>query len=207
MSRIRLFPLIAGGVALAVLATGGCIFSPQSEDGGPATPPPEAVWPDTPEKLMGNFEIAYLTMDYTIYEDVLHEDYKFVFADGLRIWERLDDLESMQNLFAGNPGEDPDTGAIKPGVQSIDINTFIPLGDWIHEPATHPNFPDSERALYNVMLVFNLGLGDDGTPSTITVQSDQLFYVRSEEIDQGDGTTKTKFFLLGQQDFDDLPDL
>jgi len=199
MSRIRLFPLVAAGLVFTVLAAGGCIFSPQSDDNGPSIPVPEVVWPDTPVKLMGNFEIAYSTMEFSVYEEVLHEDYKFVFADGLVIWERLDDLRSTENMFAGNPGEDPETGAIKQGVQSISINTLDQIGDWIHEPETHPHFPDSERALYEVMIVFTLEGGDN----TITVDSQQLFYVKSEEIDMGDGTTKTRFFLYGQQDFDD----
>ncbi len=203
MSRFKLFPLMAAGLVFTVLAGGGCIFSPQNDDDPPPPPDSEIVWPDTPEKLMENFKIAYSGMEIDDYRDILHADYKFVFANGLGTWERDDDLRSTENMFAGNPGEDPDTGAIKPGVQSISVNSLILIDDWVHESPTHPNFPDSERALYDVMIVFTL----EGGENTITVDSRQLFYVKSEEIDMEDGTTKTKFFLFGQEDFDETKKL
>lgn len=198
MSRIGTRSLLSAGLLVCALAVGGCIFSPQ--DDPEPTPPPVIVyvWPDTREKLMKNFEQAYGEMNIEEYEKILHPDYKFIFTNN-DIWERQDDIASTTNMFAGRPGED-ETG-LRNGVQSIDVNTMVPLGDWAVQPSNHPYFPDSQRILYQVQIVFNL-LGDDGsgTPSTITVSSNQFFYLKSEEIDQGDGTTRTRWFLVGQQD-------
>jgi len=187
--------ILTAGLALLVLAGGGCIFSPEP-DPDPGGPPPDPyIWPDTPDKLMINFERSYAEMNATEYENVLHDDYKFIFIEYVEVWYRQQDIQSTTNKFEGNPGQNPD-GSYRDPVQSISINTLIRQTPWEDVPANDPDFPSSKRALYQVQIVFTL----EGGENTITVDSDQLFFVKSEEIDQGDGTTRTRFYLYGQRD-------
>jgi len=188
---------MTAGLALTVLAGGGCIFSPDP-DPEPETPIVEPFqWPDTADKLLENFERAYGEMNTTEYELILHEDYKFIFIDNVDIWYRQDDIQSTSNMFAGNPGED-ELGNFKDGVQSISINTLIRQTPWEAVPADDPDFPNSEKAFYQVQIVFTLNGGEN----TITVDSDQQFYVKSEDVDQGDGTTRLRYYLYGQRDLE-----
>ncbi len=196
MSRIKLMSFVAAGLALTVLFAGGCIFSPQEDDDPQDKPPVAYVWPDTPDKLMANFGLAYADMDIDQYEVILHPDYKFIFTSN-DSWERQEDVNSTGNMFAGNPGVDID-GNPKPGVSSIEVIELTQVLNWEMTPSNHPTFPDSEKALYKVIIVFYL----DSATNTITVTSQQLFYAKSEEVDQGDGTTKTRFYLFGQQDIE-----
>jgi len=152
-------------------------------------------WSETPDELMGTFAQAYGEMSINPYEDILHEDFKFIFIDDVAIWDKADDLASTANMFAGNPGQNPD-GSFREGVQSISLNTLIRQTPWEGIHANDPDFPDSERALYQVNIRFTL----EGGLNTITVASDQEFYVKAEQIDQGDGTTRTRYFLAGQRD-------
>jgi len=187
--------MMTAGLVLTVLAGGGCIFSPDP-DPTPDTEPPEPYqWPDTADKLMENFERSYIEMSIDAYRDVLHTDYKFIFI-GNETWYRDDDLASTDNMFAGNPGIDPETQELKDGVQSIAINTLLKQTPWEDVPANDPDFPNSKKAYFQVLIIFTL----DGGLNTITVDSDQMFYVKSEEVDQGDGTTRTRFYLYGQRD-------
>ncbi len=186
--------MIAAGLVLTVLTAGGCIFSPENETGPPPPPPEPFQWPDTADKLMENFERAYSVMNINEYELILHDDYKFIFIGDAETWYRQQDIQSTTNMFAGNPGEDEH--GYKPGVQSIAINTLIRQTPWESVPADDEDFPNSEQALYQVLMVFTLEGGDN----QITVDSNQLFFVKAEEVDQGDGTTKIRYFLYGQRD-------
>ena len=189
MSKIWTRLWLAVALGAMVVAAGGCIFSPQ-DDPKPVPPGPGVIWiwPDTPEKLMTNFQNAYAEMDLPHYEEALHEDYKFIFTTN-DIWERQDDIASTSNMFAGNQGSNGFA------VQSIEIQTLIREGSWTDMPLDHPYFPNSKRATYEVKIVFKL----EGGTNTITVSSSQLFYVQAEEVDD-DGVTKTRYYLVGQQD-------
>jgi len=144
---------------------------------------------------MTDFERAYAEMDIDAYENVLHEDYKFVFIDHAVVWQRHQDIQSTSNMFGGQPGHNPD-GSYRPPVQSIAIDTLIRQTPWEDVPADDPDFPDSEKALYQTRLVLTL----EGGEHTLTVQSDQYFFVKPEQVDPGDGTTETRYFLYGHMD-------
>ncbi len=154
------------------------------------------IWPDTPDKLMINFELAYSEMNITEYENCLHPDFQFKFTNN-DIWERADDVNSTTNMFAGNSGEDSQ-GSPRMGVKSIEISQFTQELDWDTTLPNHPVFPSSEKALYKVTIRFFL----ENDYNTITISSQQLFYVMPEEVDKGNGTTQTRFFLYGQQDLE-----
>ena len=195
MINKKWLPLLMAGLALAILASGGCIFSPDG-GGDDNTPVPDPYpWPSTPDILMNNFERAYGEMNIDEYRNIIHEDYKFIFIDDGETWYRDDDLQSTQHMFAGNDGQNPDV-SLRDGVQSISMNSLIRDTAWENIPGNDPDFPDSKRALFQVNIVFTLNGGDN----TITVRSNQEFFVKAEEIDQGDGTTRTRYFLYGQRD-------
>jgi len=182
-------------LVLAALAVCSCSddFSPGI---GPSDPGPQPYqWPDTPGKLMENFERAYGEMNITEYWGVLHDDYEFIFIGNTDTWTREDDIQSTTNMFAGMPGMDPE-GEVKAGVLQIAITNLIRQTPWHEVPEDDGEFPDAEYALYNVTMVFTLMNGT----STITVDSDQEFYLMSEEVDQGDGTMRSRYYLRGQRD-------
>ncbi len=179
---------------LMLLALAGC----DSDD--PAKPDPDPdpetsyQWPDTREKLMENFEQAYVEMDIDEYDFILHDDFIFIFTD-TEVWTRLQDIQSTTNMFSGEQGEYGDGWAVL-GVQSIAVHTFNQIGVWERQEPTHPYFPDTDQGLFDVQIVFYL----EGGEHTLTVSSEQLFYVKSEEVDDGEGGTRTRCFLAGQRD-------
>ncbi|MBK7702259.1 MAG: hypothetical protein IPI34_04870 [bacterium] len=66
-------------------------------------------------------------------------------------------------------------------------------------PETDIYFPGAIRALFDVRVVFYLDTED---VNTITVDSQQLFYLKSISEEQGDGSTRTHFYLIGQKDLE-----
>ena len=201
-NHTRFLTSLAAVAALVVMA-GGCIFSPD-EGENPTPPPPTYPFADTPEKLMTNFKNAYGTMNVDEYRNALHTGYIFVFADGSPvaptegIYTREEDLLSTTRMFNGEQGQDPD-GFSKPGVRDIEFTELTKLTDWEDVPETDIYFPGAIRALFDVRVVFYLDTED---VNTITVDSQQLFYLKSISEEQGDGSTRTHFYLIGQKDLE-----
>jgi hypothetical protein len=199
MMRGMLAALLVAG-----LGAGGCIFSPDNDSGDdqPPPPPPTYEFPSTEQILMENFKTAYGRMDIDGYRDVLHDDYIFKFKQedvenlGLEYdrWYKDEELEGAQNLFSGQPS--PSTG--EAGVSGIEWSLLSPVGTW--EDSTDPDFPNSERALYNIFL----RIERPGT-TTIEIQGQQIFYVTSRDSVMGDGTTRPYFQLVGQVDMSQGP--
>ncbi len=193
--RISAFVLILFA-AMTAMMTAGC-----SGDGPVAQDPPDVIipWPDTPDQLMEELCRAYREMNVFEYSDLLHGDFRFIFIDSVAVWGRGSDLQSTANMFAGNPGQDPETGEFREGVQSISLNTLTRVTPWEDVPADDSEFPNSEMAGYDVQIVFVLNGGEN----SITVESGQLFYVASESVGQPDGLPRIEYFLCGQRDFAD----
>ena len=190
-ARQRVGSLLATVLIAVTLILAGC----SGDD--PATPPtPEAYpWPESADALMSNFERAYSEMSIDEYRLALHEDFKFIFIESVYIWDRDDDLQSTQNMFAGNDGQNPD-GSLRDGVQSIAVNTLIRQTHWLEIPGNDPDFPNTLRALYQVSIVFTLNGGEN----TITIHCDQEFFIKAEDVEEKDGTLRTRYFLIGQRD-------
>lgn len=151
--------------------------------------------PETPDELMSDFYAAYTSMDIDAYDAVLDESFKCIFIDFLSVWDWAEDMYSTGTMFAGEPGQNPD-GSYREGIQSIAIHTLIRQTPWAPIPQNDPDFPGCEQALYQVMIVFTHINGYN----TMTVNSDQVFYVTAEEIPQGDGRTRPRYSLAGQRD-------
>ncbi|MDO9693969.1 MAG: hypothetical protein Q7W56_04510 [Candidatus Latescibacteria bacterium] len=192
---------LSASIALLVLI-GGCFHSNDPVD---PDPQPDAYpFADTVEQLMTNFKNAYDEMDIDEYDNALHEEFHFVFADGSYVappsgfFTREQDLESTTNMFAGEQGADPD-GLPKPGVRDIVFTELTRLSEWEEAEINDALFAGSMRALFDVRVVFYL---DTDSVNTITIDCQQLFYVKSETEEAEGGGTRQRFFLFGQQDLD-----
>lgn len=190
-------------LAFLVIATGGCIFSPDSDTGGGGPPVTDPYpFPGTEDQLMANFKKSYDDMERNVYvDDVLNDEFYFVFTEGSPYaptsrWDRGAEVESVTRMFAGNGGYDTVQGVPKPGVGDVEFRTLIRLTPWEDVPLTDPDFPGARRALYEVEIVFVL-IAEQS--STITVSGQQLFYVTDEQVEV-DGVTKTRWRLYGQKD-------
>jgi hypothetical protein len=112
------------------------------------------------------------------------------------IFTRAEDLLSTTRMFAGELGQSPD-GALIPGVRSLEFRQFERLYEWEVVPDADPRFPGALCALYDVEVVFRL---NNESWWTITVDTQQLFYVMPIEEDRGDGSRQQHFYLIGQVD-------
>jgi hypothetical protein len=201
-NHTRLLSGLAALAALVVLA-GGCIFSPDPEPNNPYVPP-TYPFPATHVLLMDNFQNAYDQMNIEEYRNVLHPDFKFKFAEGSDVepsgyYTREQDLQTTTRMFNGEQGMS-EIGEVKPGVRDIDFRLLEQLSpEWEDVPDTDPDFPGSTRAVFDVEIVFNLS--DDGN-STITVDSQQIFYAMPVAEVQEDSSTRLRYYLIGQTDLD-----
>ena len=102
----------------------------------------------------------------------------------------------MENTFSGDSHINP-FGYPMQGFQSISISNWSLAGVWQLMPADHADFPESYRGLYDIYMVYY----EVGGEYTLTVETSQLFYVESVEELQDDGSTRTRWYLVGQEDF------
>lgn len=160
------------------------------------------TFPDTEQRLMERFLTAYDHMNIDEYRRALHADFVFVFADGSPvaptngIFTRVEDLLSTTNMFNGVQGLSPDGQPI-PAVRDIEFQQLVRLTDWEVVPETDLYFPGAILARYDVRVVFYLNTED---VNTITVDSQQLFYLQSIDDEQDGGSSRTRFYMIGQQD-------
>jgi hypothetical protein len=208
MSKILTFlSLILVFVALFSLT--GCIFSPDDDTGPPPVDDPvEYPFPDTKEQLLDNYKLAYQEMDVDGYIDCLHDDFTFVFleaeAGGIGVpsgsWGYAVDYEVMTRFFSGDSYQGADV--LVPGVQSISFSNWEMAGIWNDEAPNHPYFANSKRGLYNIYMYITMV----GGVQTYTVNTRQNFFLTSEEEEQEDGTTRTRWYIRGQEDLGAIPE-
>ena len=206
MSAKRLLILLP--VAALLLFGAGCIFSPDDKP-GPPQPPPPAVFPDTADKLMSNFQLAYSGMDYEKYQEVLHANFRFLFkpedAVGLPddVLTRDEELTISYNMFSGEPRPQPD-GPPEPGITRITISQLNRKDAWIAVDPSDPNFYEpedvangkhaSEQATYEVQMQIERDQG-----SQLQVAGDTIFFVASRDS-LVNGVIKRYYQLRGQRD-------
>ena len=164
------------------------------------------MFPDTPQRLMERFKAAYDYMNIDEYRHALHADFIFVFADGSPvapasgIFTRGEDLQSTPNMLNGELGQDPD-GHPLAGVRDVEFGEMTRLTAWEDVPESDVYFPGAIRALFDVRVVFYLNTED---VNSITVDSQQLFYLQSIDEELDGGSSRTRFYMIGQQDLDYL---
>ncbi len=101
-------------------------------------------------------------------------------------------------MFSGEQGHN-EVGDVRPGVLDVDFRHLARLTEWEIAPESDPHFPGVLRALYDAEVVFHL---DDGLYSTMTVDTQQLFYVTSVGGKQRDSSEQPHYYLVGQLDLD-----
>lgn len=189
-------------LALVALCASGCIFSPDTDQNPTPNPGPEYPFPSTLEQLMENFKTAYTSMDIDGYRDMLHDEFKFIFLPGegpSDFFTRQEELSSAENMFSGEPHVNPDGDPVR-AISSIRVENLDPVEPWEDVPPSYPYFGEyaddgAQIGYYQVRIVLE---HDDGT---ITVSSKQFFFAIPVEEDQN-GTTRTRWKLIGQEDSD-----
>ncbi|MBC8367186.1 hypothetical protein H8E52_07240 [bacterium] len=137
-TRARLTTLLI--LAVALLASSGCLFSTPEKPGGGDDGPTYLDY-TTPDNLMANFVEAWNHMDFAEYRDQIlydgeemasdggtYEAFKFYFIEDTGegpSWGIEEEKAHTQALFSGNPSQDGAT----PGVESIDLR-FNPASVW-----------------------------------------------------------------------------
>lgn len=200
MLNVKKLLLIA--LSLALVAAGGCIFSPDP------TPPctdcggnTGLQFPDTADKLMENFQSVYEEMDFAEFVKLIHPDYITIlqestynqFPDVGTTLDITEELRIHERMFSKQDVNDPD-GLLIPGVQTITFQTFAQQGAWSISPP-NDQIPNAEVALYDVVFLFDRG----GTNTTLKVQGAIKFYVTHRDS-LVNGVPKPYYQMLGQMD-------
>ena len=205
MSAKRLMILLP--VAALMLFGAGCIFSPEPD---PIEKPPVVTqFPDTADKLMDNFKVAYSNMQYEKYQEVLHANFRFLFkpedAVGLPddVLIRDEELAIASNMFSGLPLPQPD-GPPVPGITLITIFVLNRKEAWAPVEASAPNFyepEDAEHGRYaSLQATFEVEMRierDVGGP--LQVAGDTVFFVAARDSLVG-GVLRPYYQLRGQRD-------
>jgi len=186
-------------LVMLLLASGGCIFSPDDDGPGDDVGPAPLPFPDTPDKLMTNFKNVYGGMDLVNYRDViLNPNYTFVLQDatveqfGLpdNLFEYEDEVRIVDKMFSGQ------ANSLGQVVAAIEIQSLQPQGAWLPVPDNDAYFGGVGALVrnYNTLIYFNIS-GD----FRYEVRGDQLFYVVADTV-MHDGVRTPHYTLLGQLD-------
>lgn len=189
--------LLVLALGLMALAASGCIFSPDPDPDPPTPDPVEYPKAFTTTIMMDNFKTTYTERDIDGYRALLDDRFLFFFTSQTGgFWTKEEDLISTTNMFSGQAVTNSD-GELTKAISSIDVDQLIIKEAWTPVSASHPHFgeiPGVQTALYQIRFVLHHDQG------TITVESDQIFYGVPIATDQGDGTTRDEWFLIGQED-------
>lgn len=195
-------------LSLALLAAGGCIFSPDPEPpctncGGTE----EIVFPDTADKLMANFKVVYENMDFPEFAKMLDPNYVTIlqestynqFPDVGQTLDLEEELYIHNRMFSGQDQTDPD-GNLVAGIQSISFQTFEKKTAWAESPP-NDQIPNADFALFDVVFEFNRGQDHN----ILKVTGEIKFYVTHRDSVVGE-LTRPYYQMRGQVDLtDDTP--
>ena len=167
------------------------------------------IYPDTADKLIGNFQTAYNGMNYEKYQDVLHQNFRFLFkpedAIGIPsdVLDRDGELTIAYNMFSGEPRPQPE-GPPEPGITRITISVLNRKADWTPVAPTDPHFYEPEdaehgrhasvKATYEVQMLIERDQG-----SQLQVAGDAVFFVAARDSLVA-GIIKPYYQLRGHQD-------
>ena len=174
---LRRHQILWSAVACSLLLlTSGC-----SSDDPTELEEQETVLPGTPEILLHFFLTAHEEMDIDTYGKLRHEGFKFLLQRddienlGLPFdhLNRDDDIACMTHIFSGEPYLRPN-GEVEAGISQITFSILDQRSTW--EPSDHPDFPDAQRALFEVDLEFSRP-----AYTTILINGLAEFYVTSRD--------------------------
>ena len=200
--KIKNLVLLVMVLALLV-ATAGCIFSPDDGGGGGPGPDNSLPYPSNPDILMSNFRQIYNEMRIDDFRSMLHVDYKTVLLPStLAEWQqggnplaadvfyRDDEISIHENIYSGNTGLDA-AGQTVQAIDSIQGDLLEKSGSWEPIPDSDEHFAGQGGywALFNVLIYFN-----NPDQHRFEVRQDVEFYV----VPTDDGG-RTKWLLLGQR--------
>lgn len=165
---------------------------------------PPVVFPDTPDKLMANFQVIYEEMHFGEFVKMLHPLHMTILQESTRnqfpdVGATLDleeELRIHERMFLQQDVIDPE-GDLVPGVQTIAFQTFQRQGAWSDSPPSDP-IPNAQFALYDAVVLFDRGAGH----TILTVQGSVKFYVVARDSVVG-GVTRPYYRLRGQVDLTD----
>lgn len=196
MTLRRGYLLLAFLFSLTVVC--GC-----SDEDVPVTPvvPEPLPFPETPDKLMQNFQTIYESLDYASLVRMMHPDYVTILQESTAnnfptLGATLDVAEEQrigERMFSRQDVLDP-VGALVPGIQTIAFQTFARQGSWTLSPAQDP-IPNVPSALYEVVILFDRGQLNE----TLKVQGAIRFYVTPRDSVVA-GVTKPYYRMIGQVD-------
>jgi hypothetical protein len=197
MNVKRILMLLA---VVLLIAPAGCIFSPDDSNDNDNTGT-ELPFPNTPEKLMANFQTVYENMDIDGYRQVIDPSFTIYlsqetideFALPREFFDYDEEVLITERMFSGNSITRPN-GDIIPGITRIDFSYFQAEAAWATSPADH-RIPNALWAPYRVDMTIT-----QGTDGRLNIKGIIEFYLTSEQVEY-QGRTQTKYSMVGQIDY------
>jgi hypothetical protein len=198
-------PIVLGLVVLLIFS--GC----SEEDDNPSVPGHEAnipntslTFPDTPRKLMTNFQTIYETRDAKEYKLTLDPAFvtllqQFTIDEFPQVGPELDATEETwihDRMFSGEVLANAN-GDLVPPVLHISFSVFEQIVDWGLSLPSDP-IPNTLSSLFEVEILVDRGR----QYSTLRVEGQIRFYVTTAE-GRLNGQPQTYFRLVGQLDLSD----
>ncbi len=186
----RMFvPALFAAATLALLA--GC--SPDA-----VYAPDDVTAPSTPDQVVEALRDAYESMSIEAYADLLHPDFRFIFADpGKAPFLREDDLASTGRMFSGVDQKNS-AGGNAPAVESIVFDELEVLEGWERVVGDEVDWSDESyvvRAVISYRFTLNLKSG-----RRLGAGGRQVVYAASVLAEKWDYRRHCRWQLLGQRD-------
>lgn len=159
------------------------------------------IFPDTPDKLMQNFQAMYASMNPAALAPLLHSQYVMILQANTynqfpSLGTTLDPVEEQRihtRMFSGQDVTDPE-GYLIPAVEQITFQTFRRQNAWALSPPAD-QIPDTPMALYEVVILFGRGPGH----TILKVQGTLKAYAAAVDTVVG-GATQTCYRMRGLVD-------
>ncbi|MBC8424660.1 hypothetical protein H8E07_11090 [bacterium] len=182
-------PVLLAVAALALLA--GC--TPDAINA-----PDDVTAPDTPAGVLDALREAYESMSIEAYADLLHPDFRFIFADPRKApYAREDDLASTGRMFSGVDQKNS-AGGDAPAVAGIVFDKLEILEGWERVSGDEVDWSDEPhvmRALIDYGFTLNLKSG-----GRLRAAGHQVVYACAVEAGIRFSTRYWRWQLLGQRD-------
>lgn len=162
---------------------------------------PPVVFPDTPDKLMVNFQLIYEEMHFGEFVKMLHPQHVMflqestynMFPDVGTTLDFEEELRIAERMFSGQNVTDPN-GALVPGVEAVIFQTFQRQSAWADSPPSD-QIPNAKFALYDTVILVDRGAGH----TLLKVQGAIKFYASARDS-VVDGVPRPYYWLRGQVD-------